>query len=206
MDPNNTIERERFGELMAAMAAALPKDLDKLTISVYRRSLMDIPIERLAAAVGLMVNELTMFPVPSKWREYVDLAIETEEAAERQRVRALLAPPEPEGTEPEPYYDCNVCLDSGWETFICDPNATQPRYATLDESGDAKALDWSKQARRQWCGRKHCKEGRTEAHSFTQRCPCYETNPTIKRRLAALTKERYAKPKRGREPEGELRG
>lgn len=198
MDPADRVEREAFGKMMASLAMALPKDLDPLTIGVYRKALMDVPLSRLGAACNVMLVELRMFPTPSEWREYVDLTVEAEELLSRQEL--------PAKTEEarEAYYDCNVCLDAGWESIICDPASDDFRYPTEAERNDVTLPVWSRDCRRRWCGRKACKGPEPRAHSYSNRCPCYGTNPTIKRKL--VEKQRYAKPARRRREQGELRG
>lgn len=156
-----------------------PADMDG-----YFGALRDIPAGVLEAAVTHAIKTRRDFPVPAELRadaDHVAPAVScVDTRTDADRTQALAEPyvvtAEFAGAHlrlpvhGEYIYDCEVCSDTGWQSFWC---------------GEVTIR------RAPWMERRYCgKRGAHGPHEWAQHCGCYATNPTLVSKRAA--QQRYA--------------
>lgn len=165
--------REQFDLQMARMAGLrfMPGDTD-----THWEALADLPDAVLEAAVTRAQRTRTDFPTPFELRQDADAVAHLIEQEPDTRERSIELPAPVEFAVPhvdhplrvtrEWRYDCEVCSDGGMRSFWCGEGRRQP-----------------------WLYLENCeRRGVHGGHEWTRRCECYDTNPSVQRRLASQAK------------------
>lgn len=178
----NKEERDQFFAALGRLAVMHRIKLDKPTARIYYDALQDIPIDLLLRAFNKLVTHAGEFmPKSEEIRAMVDEI--QEDAAHAARVQQTPVGQHLElagntaDTAKEPYFDCNMCGDTGMRP-LC-PGCNDPRSCDNLKFGN-------------YCI--HHKDGKYSIPVGA--CPCSRTNPTILRRQKALVQQRYARHRR----------
>lgn len=143
-------------------------------LTTHWEALKDMPEPLLEAAVAKAQSETSEFPSPKMLKSYAD----------QLRLRVLGVPDEVDRSVPLPTtreivvpqvgkvipitrdwkYYCDDCNDQGWRSLWCGAHGETPRFPWLDV---------------RHCGR-HQEHG---PHEWTEKCPCFDQNPDVQRRL-----------------------
>lgn len=177
---------KRFFEALGALAVHHGVELDKPTARSYYLALEDVPIDVLCKAfVRLLMHAGEFMPRSERIREVCD---EVQQENDRREAQQIANPDRlalTGGTEQtaQPYFDCNVCGDTGMRP-VCDGGCTSPDDCPFNKN-------------------RYCEKHRDGKASLpVAPCPCANTNPTILRRrkimAANSSAPRYAKPRRRR--------
>jgi hypothetical protein len=107
---------ERFVTTISALAVATRAagEVDEPTIELYIRALEDVPIDLLESAAVEMVRELTWFPRPAEWREYVDKVLDSRERFGSQKALASGQMALPGEVAVRGEIRCAECDGTGW--------------------------------------------------------------------------------------------
>jgi hypothetical protein len=142
------------------------------SLITHWEALKDMPEPLLAAAVDKAQREVSEFPSPKMLQVFADAV----------RPRVLGVPQEVDRSQPLPVareivvpqvgkvipitrdwnYYCEECNDQGMRSLWCGQNNT--RYPWIAVAS---------------CGRR----GEHDAHEWAEKCPCYEHNPDVQRRI-----------------------
>lgn len=158
-----------------------------LNLVTHWEALQDVPDDVLEAAVTRAQKARDDFPTPLELRtdadavaHYVAVLEPPEDRAVALEVPFTVTVPEV-GTvvsiQREWKYYCEGCSDSGWESVWCGERTVPMKDAPPREI----AKPWQVSIR--------C-ERRSEhgAHEWVRRCACWETNPALVRKRAAIQK------------------
>lgn len=148
------------------------------SLETHWEALSDLPDAILEAAVARAQRTRSDFPAPLELRQDADAVAHQVRTAEPEAPRGveLEQPVEfqiPHVDHPlrvtrEWRYDCDVCSDLGMRTFWCG-------------SGTERRQPWLYLER---CERR----GEHGQHEWTRRCECYNTNPSVQRRIEGQAK------------------
>lgn len=149
-----------------ALAVARAAEIDENTQVVYLDLLSDLPAETVARAchhLSRQPREAYQSAMPEVGLIRSEVARIIREDKEAERKRRIL--PAPSDNDPRTWVHCATCSDGGWALFRCD-------------GGTGETGDRDTGLRRYRCARKP----EHAAHSYAERCACYDTNPEIEKR------------------------
>lgn len=158
-------------EFKIQMARMIGLKFAPADMTTHWEALSDVPLDMLKVAIDRAQRECQEFPSPAVLRGFVD-----------QERRRTPAEPEPDRSAPlaQPKqitvpgsgtvipvtrtwsYYCESCNDLGWLSLWCGERTYAKPWM---ESAD--------------CGRYHAHG----AHEWTKKCPCFDSNPDVQRRL-----------------------
>lgn len=176
-------------EALKFLALARQADPDAATATTYLIALRDLDADLLQQACYELGNEArpdygSALPDVGTIRARASKVARDRREAER-RAHVLALPP----GKDEPLYFCTSCYDepSGWQIVWC-PGEGHARQV------DPPARAYS--TRIAPCGRKGKHGVDHRPHTYTERCPCWQTNPVIQRHREREQKRRQEREAR----------
>jgi len=171
-------DRERLTRALAALAVARGAEADEFALQVYLEALSDVDVRLLERACFDLAREPraefeSALPPVATIRSQASaiLRVDSKVQAEAQLL------PMPKSQDDEPRYFCPDCLDepNGWRVHQC-------------SGWKAPVVDERTTARLEGLDGRHCgRRIQHIAHSFCERCHCWQRNPVVWQRKQQLT-------------------
>lgn len=151
---------------LQALAIARSTEADEAVLTVYLHTLRDLDASLVSRACERLAKQPRLeyqAALPEVGLIRAEVAKVQREDREAFQVRQL-SPSRRDEDNPATWVHCRECSDTSYRTFRCDGHT--------GERGERDPL-----LQHLRCGSRH---GHA-AHTYCERCPCYETNPEIRK-------------------------
>jgi hypothetical protein len=158
----------RVKQALQALAIARSTEADEAVLVVYLRALDDLDATLISRACERLAKQPRLeyqAALPEVGLIRAEVAAIQREDRERDQQRRL-APHNRRDDDPSTWIFCRECQDSSYRQYRCD--------GWTGERGERDP-----HLRHQHCARRN----NHTPHTYSERCPCYDTNPEIAKRF-----------------------
>lgn len=154
---------------LQALAIARSTEVDDAVLAVYLHSLADLDVAIVSAACERLAKEPRkdyQAALPEVGLIRLEAAKVAREVSHTERIKRLA--PAPNDADPRTWVYCLTCEDTSWAPFRCHGGTKE--YGARDAH-----------LPRYQCGNLN----QHSAHTYVERCKCYDTNPVFEKRRQA---------------------